>query len=363
MKCNFKCTFCSSTNIGDNNHDQVSLEQVFRFLKRFPETNTIIVNGGDPLMMSPSYYWDLIEHLDNNNYKASISFTSNLYPFYLKPEKWIDLFKHPRMGIATSFQYGNARLKHDLTPYTEDEFWKVSDLMLKEVGYRPTFIAVITEENDDTVIKTVELAKAMDVVCKVNYAYGTGEVVSYKNITMGNKDKPYRLSKIYHHYVDIYEAGLMDWEHNTQDLFRKLNNEHTICPLNRSCDEGIRAIQPSGRYYSCGAFGDSNEYPIDFEKEMNGEFFTPLQDAFELNQMKQSCFSCPMFNICNGCHKTIHELKKTNQVEDHCKDMKKVAKRLRDLGLLETEITPYVNENETFNEVRKYGKTIPIFVA
>ena len=66
--CNFKCTFCSSTKISENHTSVLDLEYVFKFLKRFPNTNTIIVNGGDPLMMKPKYYWDIIEYLDKNNF-------------------------------------------------------------------------------------------------------------------------------------------------------------------------------------------------------------------------------------------------------------------------------------------------------
>ena len=43
--------------------------------------------------------------------------------------------------------------------------------------------------------------------------------------------------------------------------------------------------------------------PIDFEREMQGEFFTPLQDSLELTTMKKGCYGCPMFSICNGCRK------------------------------------------------------------
>ena len=50
--CNFKCTFCSSTSIAESKVQLLSLDQIFQFLKRFPETNTIIVNGGDPLSSS-----------------------------------------------------------------------------------------------------------------------------------------------------------------------------------------------------------------------------------------------------------------------------------------------------------------------
>lgn len=323
----------------------MALEDVYRFLERYPQTRTIIVNGGDPLMMPPQYYWDLIAHLDARGLETTISLTTNLWAFYKKPQMWEELFRHPRVGVATSFQYGNARLKGNLTPFTEEEFWAISDLMLERVGYRPTFIAVITPENEDTVIQTVELAKRMGVVCKVNYAVGSGTPIEFKGIRIGNRDRHYLLADIYERYLEIYRAGLADWEHNTQQMLAVMKSYHTICPLNRDCDVGIRSLQPSGRYYSCGAFGDDDEYRIDFEQEMQGAFFRPLQNP-ELLSLKSSCFSCPMFEICNGCKKTIHEMKRGKMVERHCRKMKTLAPEILEISGLAGVVspTPYVQE-------------------
>ena len=334
--CNFKCTFCSSSKITENdNTAQLDLLKIFRFLDRFPDTQTIIVNGGDPLMMDPKYYMSIIEFLDKNNYPASISLTTNLWPFYKKPEKWLEVFQHPRVGIATSFQYGGGRLKGDFTEFTEEDFWKCSDAVLKYCGYRPGFIAVIVEENEDTVIKTVELAKKMDVVCKVNYAMASGE-----------QSAPYVKGKMYKHYVDIWKAGLADWEHNTQTMMKKLKGHDTVCPVNRDCDAGIRTLQPEGDYYSCGAFGDDMDKAIDFEREMAGEFFTPLREDLHLNNLKQSCFTCPMFQICNGCRKTVKDLKEHNLVEEHCLHMKSIAEDIIEANEMTGQLTPtpYVRE-------------------
>ena len=53
--------------------------KIFQFLDRYPETNTIIVNGGDPLMMDPKYYWEIINYLDENDilYKFETGFRQN----------------------------------------------------------------------------------------------------------------------------------------------------------------------------------------------------------------------------------------------------------------------------------------------
>ena len=332
--CNFKCSFCSSTKISADHTSQLDLDTVFRFLKRYPTTNTIIVNGGDPLMMSPAYYWRLLKHIEDNNYPTTISLTTNLWPFYKNVDKWKPLFLHPRVGIATSFQYGGGRLKGDYSVFTEEDFWNVSNTMLEHIGYRPTFIAVITEENEDTVLQTVQLAKKMDVVCKVNYAMASGD-----------QSQPYRLSKIYEKYVDIWKAGLAPWEHNTQQMMIRLKGANTICPQSRTCDSSIRNINPEGDYYSCGSFGDDRDKPIDFEYEMAGGFSTPLTDDLNLLSLKKACFSCPMFEICNGCRKTIKDLKNAGMVEEHCRHMKQLAPEIIKSNGIHLEPTPYVDES------------------
>lgn len=350
VACNFKCTFCSSTKLSANNAATLDINDIFRFLERFPDTKTIIVNGGDPLMVQPEYYWKIIDHLDTNGYDdTSISFTSNLWPFYKNPNKWKDLFKNRRVGVNTSFNYGPGRVKGDLSLFTEDDLWKVSDAMLEHVGYRPDFISVITDENEHLAIDNVILAKKMSndqpariledgtkigVECKLNYAMASGPVVVDPRTghKMGQEGKPYQLSKIYKIYVDIAKQGLSDWEFNTKQMRKRLGGFATICPQNRTCDEGIRTLQPEGGYYSCGAFGDDMDKEIDFEAEMNGAFFKPLQEDFELDSMKHECYGCPMFAICNGCRKTVKDLKAANVVEEHCKLMKTLASDILELN-------------------------------
>jgi len=333
--CNFKCSFCSSTAIDPNNAGLLDLDYVFRFLKRYPDTNSLIINGGDPLMVDPSYYWKIIKHLDEHEYPAYISFTTNLWPFYVKPEKWVDLFNHPRMGICTSFQYGGGRLKGDFTEFTEEDFWSVSDAMLKYCGERPDFIAVLTDMNDYRALDNVKLAKEMNVECKLNYAMASGV-----------QGTTYRLSKIYQLYLDVYDAGLHPWEFNTKQMMRRLKRGFTTCPQNRNCDEGIRAFNPGGDYYSCGSLADDLDYPINFDEEMNGPMQTPLQNDPNIQTMKMACYTCPMFEICNGCKKTVRDMKREGTVEAHCRQMKNMAPRILELNGMDPKgVTPYVDES------------------
>lgn len=300
----------------------LDLKYVFEFLDRFPNTTTIIVNGGDPLMVKPDYYWKIIDYLDEHNMDTTISFTTNLWAFYKKPEMWEELFKHPRMGVGTSFNYGDTRRVTKDQVYTDIMFWEVSNLFLERIGYRPDFISVITEENEDTALDNVRLAKKMGVECKLNYAMASGD-----------QSKPYMLAKIYKIYLDVYKAGLAEWEFNTKQMLKRLKDDSTLCPQTRTCDSNIRAFNPGGDYYSCGAFGDDQEYPVNFYKEMNqAEIERPLHNSIELHSLKDECYSCPMFRICNGCYKTVKDLKRHEMVEDHCSLMKTLAPEIIELN-------------------------------
>lgn len=167
---------------------------------------------------------------------------------------------------------------------------------------------------------------------------------------MGSINHLFTQADIYEKYLEIYDAGLADYEYNTKQMMTRLSKGNTTCPLSRTCDETIRSLQPSKRYFSCGSFGDDNEHPIDFDKEMAGEFFKPLQKVEALHSMKESCNVCPMFAICNGCKKTISDTKRLGLVEHHCKKMKAMAPRIVEINGLtgQVELTPYVNESLIF---------------
>lgn len=314
--CNFKCTFCSSTNIASTPYQKLDLQLIERFLQKFPNTNTIIVNGGEPLLMPVSYYWDIVKLIERYVPHCTLSFTTNLWVFYNNPSEWIPLFKHPNVEVGTSFNYGDTRLIKIGQPLTEEIFLDMLEQFNQLIGYVPDFISVINDHNCDTAISNVLLAKQLGNVCKLNYA-----------MCSGAQQTPYMLSKIYETYLKIYQMGLQDYEYNTQQFIKTMNQEYTTCPLSRNCDEHIRCLQPDGDYYSCGSFGDDRQYGIDFDEEMKMDgIFTPLTSDPKLFYLKQECLSCPMFNICNGCKKTINDMKNMGElfIENHCIRMKHV---------------------------------------
>lgn len=345
-RCNFACTFCSSSSIaeGQKLQDDLGLDKVFQFLDRYPETRTIIVNGGDPLMMKPDYYWEMIKGIEKRGMNTSISLTTNLWDYWLHPDKWVPLFKHHKVGVTTSFNYGETRRITRKENFTEEMFLKIWTKFKEDVGYGLDFISVITEENVDKAIDNVRLAKHLGVECKLNYAMASGE-----------ESVPYPVGKMYEIYAQIYKEGLGPWEFNTRQMSVRLKGHGTMCPQNRECDEGIRSLQPDKdgeNYYSCGAFGDDGEYPISFEAEMKGEKFLPLQTQSENQFLKMECLTCKAYEICNGCYKTIRDLKKTDMVEESCRAMKRAIGTIEECDIVNP--APEVKERGFQNNCDDY---------
>jgi radical SAM protein with 4Fe4S-binding SPASM domain len=315
--CDFDCTFCSSPSLtASGKYAELDINMIFDYLKRYPETRTIIVNGGDPLMVKPAYYWKLLNHLDENNYQAEVSLTTNLWNYYNNPDKWRDIFRHPKVSICTSFQYGDKRRINKDRVFEEKDFIAISDMFTADFGYRPDFIAVVDDDNLHRAVDMVRLAKYLNVECKLNYANASGR-----------QGEPLPLSFLYEKYIEIYREGLHHWEYNTKQMLDRLQAAPTSCPLLTDCDEHIRVLHPDGKYFTCGSIADDMEYEVDFKEEvlLKGKVQTPLQDDVELHALKEECYSCPMFQICNGCKKHIKDLKRSNKVETHCKKMKTIA--------------------------------------
>src|SRR5574344_2818168 len=97
-KCNFKCDFCASNMIGGNK-EILPVEKVESFLIQYP-IERVIVNGGDPLCIDPQYYYDLLKFIEDNFLQTNLSFTTNLYDFWINPTKCTNLFKHSRVSVC-----------------------------------------------------------------------------------------------------------------------------------------------------------------------------------------------------------------------------------------------------------------------
>lgn len=320
-KCNFACEFCSSNQIALT-HNDLDINLVKKFLLDNP-VQDIIVNGGDPLMVPPSYYEELLKFIDDNNLGCTMSFTTNLWDFYKHPDKWTSLFQ--RIGVCTSFQYGKARKTAGGIVFTEDIFRDVYSLFLERVNKPLNFISVITEENEDTVIKTVELAKELGTHCRINGALRSGRTT-----------QPYPFWKMMKHYCDIMDAGLGDYEDNCK-IIKSIISTNSIdapCPFNRKCHSFIRCMSPGGELHTCPAIADDvHERGVSscYTKSITNEFMDmnistiiPREDS----TVTPDCYVCELFGLCCTCTKRIKDIHDSKSTIEHCTHMKELKDRI-----------------------------------
>lgn len=319
-RCNFACKFCSAHGLDVAHPKDGKVPEILKEYINKHKIEKIIVTGGEPLMMDPDYYYELYSLPSVMN----ISITTNLKDFYLNPDKWVDLFNKEWFGITTSFNYGNTRMWDKDTVYTEEMFIKVINKFKEYIPGRPvpSFIAVIDESNEDTILDHVYLAKRLNTMVKLNAA-----------VKSGRQSKSYPRYKIIKAYNKIIDLGLEDYECNCST--RKLNK----CPQNIGfkCLTMIRCcyIDKNGQMHfstcdeqiSLGHEFSENEIPVITENDF----------------IKEECSYCDLFWFCNGCNNFREDSKK---FPEHCEEMKKMLPDLIRNGWLfnnDLKCDPYNN--------------------
>ncbi len=306
-KCNFNCTFCSAKYL-DIKH---SSTDVHPHIKEFIENNkpkNIIVTGGEPLLTSPEYYYNL-----HNISNCNISLTTNLKDFYNNPDKWKDLFNEPWMFIGTSFNYGSSRRWDPNTVYDEKMFLKVVDKFYKYTNKTSlNFIAVIDYDNEEFAIDHVYLAKKINGIVKLNNA-----------LEEGLQDHTYPRYKMYQIYLKIIELGLDKYESNCID---RRNNK---CPKNLrfNCGSNIRCLYVDSDDKLHVGICDSM---LSIGNEITSE--KDIRNYIEPDEyISPKCAYCELFYLCNGCYMNRSAAKKDPK---YCDEMKKIEVQIIKNGWL-----------------------------
>lgn len=294
--CNMNCDFCAASNIRAKNKKHAD-QRILDYIDQInPEC--LIFTGGDPLCVDPEYYLDLIKRYPDKH----IDMTTNLKDFYLNPDKWLSVLKHPNVSVCTSFNYGKTRKWSKDQIYTEDMFKKVMYKFKNLIGYMPPFIAVIDEDNIDTVFKTVNLAKELGTKCRINNA-----------MKMGRQGKYFPRYKVFEKWLEIIEAGLEDYEITCSE------RKYGKCPINSNllCSTTIAA-----------AYIDNNDNFIctNCEDKLNLNEITSDDQLNYNNTINKNCTYCELYRICNGCSTNREQAKK--YCPEYCSEMLKLKDRI-----------------------------------
>lgn len=288
-KCNFNCSFCSSKYLDIKATSKVDSKLKDYIIELNP--NELIITGGDPLCVPPEWYFDLLDF-----YKGRISLTSNLYDFYLYPNKWYDLFILSNVFITTSFQIGGGRLINNQV-YDRKSFTQIMNTFSNNFNYVPYFISILDDTCDVLWKENVLLAKELGTKCKLNGVLPLGKSKAF-----------YDLSKLYNIWCDVIEQGLDEYELNCCNRFKG------ICNLNTgqyNCKDVIRCCWVSNNQLKVGFCEDIMSNNIQIKN----------------STIKPECIYCVANKLCNSCH-----LKRSLITDINCNNMIDVYKRMKKLG-------------------------------
>ena len=306
-KCQFKCDFCSAQNCIADDSD-LAREKLIQVIKQIHPDN-VIITGGEPLLLDPLYY----EQLLSINDQVTFSITTNLWDFYLHPEKWKAILCNPRIKVMTSFQYGAKRRKPNGTSYAEDDFIKVVQKFKSVVGYSPSFIAVISNENCKYAIDHVLLAKELGITCKLN-----------SQLPIGKSDEYYPRYELLKLYFKIIDLGLSEYEDNIAEW------KHGRCPFNlqSQCRLHTRTVVVTNnklKYSYC-----EDLFQLGYNVDDIGNI-TELHKTLHVQPITKDCYSCKLYSLCNSCY--VNKYCAAFDKE-YCQNMKKIENKLISYGLV-----------------------------
>jgi len=306
-RCNFACNFCLAGK-ADIKHTVRPSPELLRQIDIL-KPSALIMNGGEPLLSGRDYFFELLDR-----YPGHIGIVSNLKEFYKNQDHWAELFKHDRISVMTSFQFGTGRKWDVSTPYTVDMFKRVCSAFKEKVGYVPMFISVITAENDHYAIDHVLLAKELGTICKLNQV-----------LPLGISEETYPFYKMIDIWLEIKDRGLEKYTDCNVQFYQGGCNFNTC----RMCDSTIRVFYESVdgdlKYASCES------------RAMQGKFI-PLEDtapvpcrkAVMLEEMlTEKCVNCALCRLCNGCD-VNREANRHDAA--YCSEMKKREKKILSAG-------------------------------
>lgn len=310
--CNFRCDFCSAYNLPKA---ELDIDIVIKFLKdNRSDINLIIINGGDPLMVSPSYYWEILKTIDKYvPHPVPISLTTNLYDFYLNPSKWEDLFKEKYVGVITSFQTDGKRKLGNGEEYNEDTFKKVISLFDERIGYRPNFISVISNSKATHHMKeSIRVAKELDTKCRLNKSTSYGK----------NLNEYYPRYKFIYDYIQLLREcnDVSQYELNYINIGKFFSNNNPSCPLNKNCDKGIRCMNTDASVYQCSNLATS---------KMFDKYKDNLNFSNDYKFLHNGCLSCDNYDFCNSCKSYIEEVKRFDDETMYCRCMEKLIPKFK----------------------------------
>lgn len=289
--CNLKCWYCSTHGTG-----YIPEKDLIELYRRHNPSDMLLI-GGEPMILSPDYYLNLLES------GLRFSMQSNLT---LYTKEWDEVLTHKNFtGISVS---------GDKFSSDQEFFDKYNDL--RDLMTDPPMVLIVLDgdyqESLEKAKRWTTYAFACDFPLRINYLAPMGRALE-------NKNRLLKISKAY----DIYTALIDSWvnsgfkilQPHTYILEFLTKHNQSICPFISNCisSHSIVDVEVDLSEYSCPALGDLRLGKRDI-----------------LVDISDKCLYCDFYEVCRGCYIRNWEVD-IEKDADYCHSAKKFFKRLTDL--------------------------------
>lgn len=288
--CNLNCWFCSTFGEG-----HLTENQVIELYKQY-KPNEMLLIGGEPLLLPPSYYLTIL----NNNCKLSIQSNLTLYN-----DEWNKVFLHKNFtGLSVSGD------KEDINLFFE-KYQKVCNVTNTNPGILILFSDNF-EKSKEKLWEWLNIAYACDLPVKFNIIQPIGKAEKYKDSILKISEG----FKLYSLILDEWEStGFIDIQPFTDLMTYICGNEKSICPfcINCSKNESIISIETDLTTTYCPELGDLRRSIDELDLRIPSE-----------------CFCCDFYQLCRGCYMRTWAVNVENDI-NYCQEAKRFFGKLYDL--------------------------------
>lgn len=312
--CNADCSYCSTPPDGSAKWTIDDFKRYFDSVAPRMSGQAIwLWHGGEPMLMSPEFYFQAFEYARSIHPQVRFSMQSNILGYSTK--KWKDILTYA-FGRSISTSYDPDELNRTVkgSPETFHRlFFKKHDQMLED-GFRPSMIGTYTKNSMHLADKVYEMSLAKEdksFSVRFNYRYPVGRSFG-DGESINPEDYGKMLLKMYNRWIvdnPPFKITPLD-----EMLGKTLGFEAGRCPWTNSCGGRFITIDPDGSVYNCGEFSSLGQSLKEEGKDdiycygnLNDKSIDDLLSSKAAMQMRRrrvvlpkSCQTCRHFNECEG---------------------------------------------------------------
>lgn len=354
--CNMNCEYCFVSKLTrEDRETKMPLEMVnklYELLNKFTKRAEIIWHGGEPTLMGPDWYKNVIELSKYYSQEIEIthSMQSNGTLFMSNPE-WINLMENLGLDVGISYDGLNQEgRKEGTTEIVEDnlEYLKNNNLNIGTIN-------VYTKESLTNIILNYEKSKEKKVLTSFNYVINGeyGEHENFQDISI-EENREY-----YHPYLEHWLNDIDGYPERSAitDFQLALGIQPRTCSFSDCRHKWIDVdptglITPCNRYfpeeYHCGNIMDIDSIEEVWKSEGHQRYSQDIEERLD-----NYCKDCEIYSLCNGGCNSMHMMN-TGSIkevyEPFCDKLKDNLKFVTEL-IIDINIEDLDKYNPHFKEI------------